>query len=227
MDNLSNNYALLAAQNGLLNAVSEELLAVIVDLSKETKVLYIRFYYDKAISEVTLDVWSCAIAEISSGMGADCSTEEKIEKINHIDEIPKKGYFAYLRKTSIANDELLKIKEKFTLPYQEEKFTFSNIKRVMQNSLLGKISSNIKEIALNYNESHITVHFYYEGPIASIDNQNMHEVMNEFCKNFPSYYIFLRSFRIDKANILPEHPAIVYMRYEKDYDNTPYYSPQN
>ena len=57
----------------------------------------------------------------------------------------------------------------------------------MQNALLGKITSNMKEIELNYSERSIYVHFYFEGKISEEDKQNMKEIMNDFISFYSSY----------------------------------------
>ena len=98
METFSIGYALLAMQNALLDVVTPELRAVVVDVDKEKKLLYIRFYYHGKISEELLDLWDCAITEASADLGPDCILDNDVERLDYPNEIPFRGRYAYLRK---------------------------------------------------------------------------------------------------------------------------------
>ena len=97
METFSIGYALLAVENALLDAVTPELRAVVVDLSKETESLYIRFYYDGEAPEKLIDLWQCAITEASADLGPDCLLDDGVERLDYPQEIPFRGRYAYRR----------------------------------------------------------------------------------------------------------------------------------
>ncbi|MDR2540010.1 MAG: hypothetical protein LBC45_05430, partial [Chlamydiales bacterium] len=72
MEIFSTGYALLATQNALLDEITPELRAVLVDVCKEKKRLYMRIYYDGEASEERIDLWHCIITEASAALGPDC-----------------------------------------------------------------------------------------------------------------------------------------------------------
>ncbi len=98
METFSIGYALLATQNALLQAVTPELRAVIVDVCQEKQLLYIRFYYDGEVAENLVDLWQCAITEASAGLGPDCLLDDGVERLDYPQEIPFRGRYAYLRR---------------------------------------------------------------------------------------------------------------------------------
>jgi hypothetical protein len=91
-------YALLAIQRALLDVVTPELRAVVVDVCKETHLLYIRFYYDGEVVEELVDLWQCAIKEARVDLGPDCVLDDRVERLDYPKEIPFRGRYAYLRK---------------------------------------------------------------------------------------------------------------------------------
>jgi hypothetical protein len=91
-------YALLAVQRALLDTITPELRAVVVDFSQKNKSLYIRFYYDRKVSEKLIDLWQCAITEASAAFNADYSLDDGVERLDYPQKIPLRGQYAYLRK---------------------------------------------------------------------------------------------------------------------------------
>ncbi|MCX6989856.1 MAG: hypothetical protein NTX49_02140 [Chlamydiae bacterium] len=90
--------ALLATQRALLDVVSPELRAVVVDIDKDKFEFFIRFYYDGEVSEGLIDLWSCAITEASAGLDPLYGLDNRIERIDYPEKIPFRGRYAYLRK---------------------------------------------------------------------------------------------------------------------------------
>ncbi len=88
--------ALIEVQNALLGVVTPELRAVVIDLEKDEKVLYVRFYYHGEVSEELIDLWDCAITEID--MGLNCFYDKGIERLDYPNPIPVRGRFAFRRK---------------------------------------------------------------------------------------------------------------------------------
>jgi hypothetical protein len=101
METFSIAYALLSAQQALLQAVTPELRAVVVDVCKEDDLFYIHFYYDGKVSEKKIDLWECAITEASADFGPDCVLNAGVERVDYPQQIPLHGCYAYLRKEPI------------------------------------------------------------------------------------------------------------------------------
>lgn len=111
METFSIGYVILSYQAALLDAVTPELRAVIVNIDKDTKILYSRFYYDGDVSEETIDLWSCVETEASASLGPDCRVDGNIERLDYPQKIPCHGYLVYLRKEEnlcVDNSQLKK-----------------------------------------------------------------------------------------------------------------------
>jgi hypothetical protein len=90
--------ALLCTQRALLRAVTPQLRAVVVDLDNDEIVFYIRFYYDREVSDEEIDLWQCAITEASAGLDPIYDLDNDIIRLDFPEKIPAKGRYAYLRK---------------------------------------------------------------------------------------------------------------------------------
>ena len=108
MEIFSIAYALLSAQNALLGVVTPELRAVVVDVDKEQELLYVRFYYDGNVSEDLIELWRCAITEISADLGPDHILDNGVERLDFPMKIPLRGRYAYLRKADVAQLQINK-----------------------------------------------------------------------------------------------------------------------
>src|SRR5690348_11674977 len=160
MEIFSIEYALLAMQRALLREVTPALRVVIIDLDKDQEIFYAYFYYDGAISEQTIDLWDCAIAEASAALG-ECFVKSRIERRDYPETFPTTGYCAYLRAETNA--------------YSTQKHSFLRIKIMkwstgyallsMQRALLGKVTPALRAVIVNMNadEKSLYVRFYYEG----------------------------------------------------------------
>ncbi len=103
MEIISVGYALLAIQRALLDAVTPELRAVVLDIDTEKRSLYMRCYYDGNISEQLIDLWECAISEAHAALGPDCFLDDGVERLDYPKKIPLRGIYAYLRKEGAAS----------------------------------------------------------------------------------------------------------------------------
>ena len=102
MEMWSLGYALLATQRALLGIVSPELRAVVIDIDKEKKLYYIRFYHDGEASEKQIDLWECAMTEASADLGIKCIVDGFVIRLDYPEKIPLRGRYAYLRKEGRA-----------------------------------------------------------------------------------------------------------------------------
>jgi hypothetical protein len=129
-------YALLSVQSALLQVVTPELRAVVVDICKEDWLFYIHFYYEGEASEKLIDLWECAITEASAALGPDCVLNAGVARLDYPQQIPLHGRFAYLREepisltgglpgvASIISNEIIDFRDKvgvFISPVSEEK----------------------------------------------------------------------------------------------------------
>lgn len=90
--------ALLSMQGALLDTITPELRAVIINVSKDRSLFYIRFYYDGEVAEDILELWNCACTEASAGLWGNFLTDETIERLDYPTPIPFSGRYVYLRK---------------------------------------------------------------------------------------------------------------------------------
>lgn len=110
MDIFSTGYALLATQSALLDEITPELRAVVVDVCKEENLLYTRMYYEGEASEKRIDLWDCIITEASAALGPDCMLDHEVERLDYPQKIPSRGRYAYLRKEpSVLNQNLAEV----------------------------------------------------------------------------------------------------------------------
>jgi hypothetical protein len=91
-------YALLAVQKALLAEVTPELRSVVVDVETDPLKLYIRFYYDGAISEALHQSWESAQEKAQVYFGFSAILDGGIERRDYPEEMPFRGRYAYRRK---------------------------------------------------------------------------------------------------------------------------------
>jgi hypothetical protein len=156
METISIEYALLATQHALLDAVTSELRAVVIDISKEKQLFYIRFYYHGNVSAKLIDLWQCAITEASASLDPDCALDNEVERLDYPREIPFRGRYAYLRK----EDKPYKSK---AVPM--EKFSIAYALLAVQNALLGVATPELRAVIVDVSqeENLLYVRFYYHG----------------------------------------------------------------
>ena len=232
MEENSLNYGLLCMQSGLYECVIPQLRAVVLNISIENKIFDIKLYYDGEISEKVLDLWDCAICEASSHF--TYGVEQSIERLDYPIPIPLTGQFVYWRKESVFHSELIKpIFEKKLIDSMKKmplkifellpQDFLDNIKAtikgyfllIVQEALLGQVEPNLREVALEWKNSFLFVHFYYDQKISSSNEQSVENVMKHI-KSYmhPKSYLEKRVVLIAQKHKLPVHQAVVYRRYE-------------
>jgi hypothetical protein len=90
-------YYLLALQKALLGLITPELRGIVASLQREEKLVSTRFYYDQAVSHVTLAEWECAITQSIASMGPDYRVDAQIERLDFPQKIPFTERYVYLR----------------------------------------------------------------------------------------------------------------------------------
>lgn len=100
-------YALLAMQNALIGEINPNLRAVIVDIDKQRKLYYMRFYVDGSSSKQQIEDISCIMTEASAAL--TFNVNEDFERLDYPRDIPERGRLAYLRKEPITNWQSLQV----------------------------------------------------------------------------------------------------------------------
>lgn len=159
MESSSIEYTLLGMQCALLREVTPELRAVVLDLNDDEGLLRVYFYHDGKVSEQRADLWDCVVAE-GTDLGPGFLTETKIERLDHPQVIPLKGYFAYLRK------------EEGGLQHKKNSFPRIEIKEpslayamlAAQHALLGVVTPELRAVIVDFDKekSLLYIHFYYD-----------------------------------------------------------------
>jgi hypothetical protein len=173
METMSLPYALISMQNALLDVITPQLRAVVINLVGN--VLYTRFYYDGEEDEHLIDLWQCAITEASAHMGVDCFTDSKEVRLDYPQKIPVSGVFAYLRKEpDVLNLYDLKKSRGFSL--REDFFlvedkgvklkSYGPILLAVQRALLGVVTPQLRSVIVDFDDEKTYVWFYYDGEVS-------------------------------------------------------------
>jgi hypothetical protein len=161
MDFYSIEYALLAVQSALLDVITPQLRAVVVDFDKDQCLLYMYFYYDGEASEEIIELWDCALTEASADMGADSLLDGGFERLDYPKAIPIKGQYAYLRReqpcSSCPTPKL--IMEEYSIGYAL---------LAVQRALLGVVTPELRAVIVDFENDKrlLYVRFYYDGKVS-------------------------------------------------------------
>jgi hypothetical protein len=210
------NDVILEMQRALWGVVTPELRAVSVDLNEKEKIFHINFYYHKEVAEEIIDLWECATTETSAGLGVDYFTDYKIERLDYPNEIPNNGIIIYYRQEPKMLANIQKTFESIKCDYPKEFFSAS-IRCIMQKAILGNITFNIRQIAIQWWEELINIHFYYDSSIEKKDHKNMYSICKNLFNELPYCYVRLLFFTLKEPINLPHHKELIYLRYEKNY----------
>lgn len=163
---LSIEYVLLSVQRALLDVVTPELRAVLVDISQSKEsTVFLYFYHDGEASEELIDLWQCAATEASAALGANFFVEEIIKRLDFPKEIPPCGKYAYLRKEeNQLKDGLSHIKlEKQKTSIEPVAYALLSLQR----ALLGKVVPTLRAVTVDVSDKQklLCIKFFYEGVI--------------------------------------------------------------
>jgi hypothetical protein len=153
--------ALLATQRALLDAVTPELRAVMVNINDEGTSLYMWFYYDGDVPDELITLWDSAVTETSAGLDAIDWIEKKIERLDSPNKIPVHSHLAYLRKgESVAIPEISK-------QYDPELVPVAQALLCMQRALLAVVTPQLRAVVVDTDKEskQFYIRFYYDKEI--------------------------------------------------------------
>lgn len=220
MDTFSIGYALLAVQSALLEVIVPELRAVVVDLSNETQILYIRFYYDGEVSEKLIDLWECAITEASADLGPDCGVDDGVERLDYPKEVPPRGRYAYLRKEPLlpSSDKLLaEIIPARPPSHKIEIFPVAYALLAVQRALIGKVTPQLRAIVVDVpkEKNLLYVHLYYDGEVGEEIIDLWESSVTEVSADLGLGYVLdVGVDRLDYPQRMPFRGRLAYLRKE-------------
>jgi hypothetical protein len=183
LEQFSVEYALLAVQSALLGEVTPALRAVFANVDEDQEIFYFYVYYDKEVSEKTIDLWECACTEASADLGP-CFIEREIERLDHPKAIPVRGYCAYLRK---GDNELNCLKG--TLPQVVMRGpTMGYALVAVQQSLLGTVTPELRSVTVDLEKDPLKlfIRFYHDGEIS----EELHQCWQSAQKKAQDYFGF-------------------------------------
>lgn len=212
MEIFSIEYALLAMQRGLLREITPALRIVTIDLNKEREIFYAYFYYDGEVSEQTIDLWDCVIAEASAALG-DCFVKSRIERLDYPQVIPINGYCAYLRKE--ANQSNTQTHSFPHIKIMEWSIGYALLS--MQRRLLGLVTPSLRAVVVNINadEKLLYIRFYYDGKVDKKMLDNWESSIKESCSDFGQDCVLDADLeRLDYPRNIPCAGRFAYLRKE-------------
>ena len=204
-------YALLATQSALLDVVSSELRAVVIDIDNTNNIFYINFYYEGKKNEELIDLWQCARTEASADLPEINWIEEKIQRLDYPKEIPIKGRLVYLRKEPIS---LCYKKEKI----RYEEFSHAYAMLAMQSALLGVVTPELRAVIVDVEveDKLLYIRFYYDGEVSEEIKKIWENAINEANKVLEDFEHHLdgKIERIDFPKTMPFRGRYAYHRKE-------------
>ncbi|MES2122723.1 MAG: hypothetical protein V4492_08115 [Chlamydiota bacterium] len=214
MKQISIEYALLSAQRSLLDVVTPELRAVVVDVCHEDNLMYMYFYYDGEVSEKLIDLWQCATAEASAPLGPDCFLDYGVERLDYPKEIPLRGRYAYLRKGELFQG--------VGFPFrmgegQPSEYPIANAMLAVQRAMLGIVSPELRSVVVDApkGEHFLYIRFYYEGEVTQELIALWQRAIVEASRDFGSEYQLDGAVeRVDYPQEIPFRGRFAYFRKE-------------
>lgn len=207
MEYFSVEYALLSTQKALLEVVSPELRAVVLDIDFEAEVLYIRYYYHGEVSEELMNTWDCSTADIDTDKGI---FDIKIERLDYPNPIPMRGKLAYLRKEPPGFQKPI---------FVMEERTFAYVMLAVQNALLGVVIPELRSVVVDVDEEKrlLYIRFYYHGEVNQevIDLWKM--AISEVIALLPGYALDQGVERLDQPSKIPFRGRYAYLRKERSW----------
>jgi hypothetical protein len=209
-------YLLLSIQRGLLDRTSPSLRAVTADLDESQNLFVVHFFYDGKITDKLYDLASCACAEADPGVFPYSLNDDIAIQLDSPLTIPIQGRLIYLRKESIPT--------KCTQPKAIKFATHSTpllsaILLAIQDSLLGKINPELRQVTITTNESarQIDVYFFHDGPISKENLQLSLTATDELRTSFSKFSVTDHVLRLDAPEKVPTlNGRVAYARNEED-----------
>jgi len=189
-------YTLLSVQRALLGHVSPLLRAVTVDFIENLEMLDLHFFYHGEIDDELFDLASCTCVEADPGTFPYIINEDIVVRVDYPKVIPITGRLVYLRHEPISFEFQQKsVIEYVNIPILPESFLLL----LLQEALLGKVTSNMRRINVEIEEENKTLGFYFifDGAISTQDKELADSAMTEAAKPFHGYHINKYIKRID------------------------------
>lgn len=210
-------YTLLSLQGALINAVTPQLRAVMVDIDPVNHEWLPCFFYDGELTEELLMLTSCILVEVETNTVKRYYCRETILRLDFPEKIPIRGKLAFLRKEPIL-PEFKREDRKFLL---KDAVPHAVFRLDMQEALLGKVTPALRHVSVGMNpdEKRLVAHFIYDGEISQEDFQLATAAIEESRGSFPDYEMDSFIERVDfpnEKNIRGTWAA--YMRQEFKYE---------
>lgn len=191
---------LLGMQRALLDAVTPQLRAVILESNSKEKIQSFLFYYDGEITGELFDLASIASTEASCSL--DYSTNEQILRLDYPQKIPAKGRFAYLRYES--NPSSFPIESYIELLDKAPLMAFFLLG--VQQALLGRVTPNLRSVTVDVNNSSkiLSIFLFYHGEISHTSNELAQSIVQTLKSIFPVFEINKSILRVDYPEKIPK-----------------------
>jgi hypothetical protein len=209
----------LSVQKALLGHITKDLRAVCV--KNERGMVVTTFFCDGKLSEELEDCALITDAEISSSLPwkiediAKPQTDVTFVCVEYPQKMPLFEYIVYHRYEKGDNQyRAIKKKESFC------EINLPNLVFSSQQALLGRITSNLRRIAICNHNKKVSFYFYYDGEISDLEKNLAHDAIREICSNFsldnqPGFDLMLVRTDFPEKIFLPEQSCWFYVRYEK------------
>lgn len=101
--------------------------------------------------------------------------------------------------------------------YDKETLRRIRILLSLQKALIGSITSHLRAINVGWDESHITIYFFYDGEISEEDREESECVATEVLSAFPENTVTAHHIRCDEPEKIPELGSdVIFRRKEVD-----------
>ncbi len=199
-------------QCALLDEVTPQLRAVVIDIDNDEEILYSRFYYDGEASEKQIDLWDCAISEAATDLQPEFLLRAHIERLDYPKKIPSFGYFAYLRKEC---DELNYKNDLHRPEIKEMSIGYALL--AVQHAMLGVVTPDLRAVVVDFDKEEplLYIRFYYSGKVSDKMVSLWESTIKEASVNFGSGCPLDSNVeRIDYPGTFPFRGRFAYVRKE-------------
>ncbi len=141
------------------------------------------FFYDGKISDKLFDLASVTILEATEPL-PEYLPEEHILRLDAPNSIPVRGKFAFLRKEPCLPNYTKEDRRALLKNPSPRTVLCLN----MQEALLGKVSSDLRFVAVNAAQKNLSFYFAYDGKISEEDQNLATAAIQEASISFPGYH---------------------------------------